>query len=219
MRLKKNSKLIIIFSLMLVVFAVVTFYYFYSTANTDPDTITFEEQSKNEYSVCLKDNNYFDEKCLNSERNYVAEIIDYVDINFNYLVKYSKAVKNSYTYSVVANLIATSKDEESKILYNKEEILLPAKTYQSEAANIDMTQNVKIDYNKYNNIINSFRKDYVISLNSKLIVTFIIKYNGEISKTYSDKSLNRTIKVEIPLGEQTVSISNDNNYNNTEVLH
>ena len=49
--------------------------------------VSFSEEGTLDYSVQLKENDYFQETYLPSGRQYIAGLIKYVDVMFNYSFK------------------------------------------------------------------------------------------------------------------------------------
>ena len=76
-----------------------------------------------------------------------------------------------------------------------------------------INETLKIDYSKYNDLVNSFKSKYVLSANSKLIVTMHVNAVGKNSNVDEDIIDNQNLSIEIPLSEQTINITKD--YNDT----
>ena len=68
-----------------------------------------EEGSKVNYKVFLKENDYFTDKYLGEGETYITSLIDYININYNYAIKFSEKVSGDYTYNIVATILANKK--------------------------------------------------------------------------------------------------------------
>ena len=170
--------------------------------------LTYKEKGNIDYKVYLKKNNYFEEKYLEKNRQYVASLIDHIDIDFNYVFKTNKKVNYKYYYYIVANLKATEPDDETAILYNKNYMLTEKKELKKSNKNkYSIKKNININYDKYNNIINQFKSDYILSLNSKLNVKLVVETKADYKDFKDSINTISTTELNIPLSEKTINIS------------
>ena len=51
--------------------------------------ISYTEKSNVEYNVCLKNNDFYEEKCLPKNMKYVASLIDNIQVEFNEWSKFN----------------------------------------------------------------------------------------------------------------------------------
>lgn len=194
------------------------------------NSLYYSEKSNLDYKVYLKENNYFEEKYLGKDRQYIASLIDYISADFKYDLNASNPFDYNYKYWVTATLIASEKGENGKTVYEKEFTLVEPKTFDfKDSNNFSINENVDIDYAYYNNIMNSFKKDYALTLDSKLIVRMHVNLSGKATHIKQDINSNQVMEVAIPLSEQTININMDykdiNNYevveevSNTEIIN
>lgn len=209
-RLKRSSKILFVSLILLLAFSVTTIVFFINNnKNNQKNSLTYTEKSAINYKVCLKSNNYFDQTCLGSNQSYVADIIDYINIDFSYLITASNPLTSNYSYDITAEVIATSKENSSNVIYDKKTIIMENQTYKNQkGTSVDITKPLKINYSNYSNIITNFKKDYILALDAKLILTMNVKYNGQYNEHFDNISSNKSLVLEIPLSEQTVTIKN-----------
>jgi len=176
----------------------------------------YGERSKIDYKVCLNDNPHLPNRCLgkdDQEDRYVASMVDYIETDLKYNFEASNNFDYTYTYSVVASIVATDKSVQQGILYDTRknpEVLTEEKTVvMNESTGFSISENVRIDYEKYNNIMNAFRQDYALTLNSILIITLQVNVVGEYDKIDDKISTTQTISLTVPLSEQTLNIEMD----------
>ena len=181
----------------------------------------YSETSNLDYKTCLKDNNYFVEKCLDKNKQYIANLIDYIETEFKYNFNASNVFDYKYKYSIVARVVATEKTNANKVLYDESETLLDEKTFEINDSNsFFIKENIKIDYTKYNDLMNSFRKDYTLTLNSNLIITLNVTVDGKYDKIEDKIATSQNISLTIPLSEQTLDIAmNYQDINDSETLN
>lgn len=174
------------------------------------NSLYYTEKSNLDYNVYLKPNDYFEEQFLGKDRQYVASLIDYISADFKYELNASDPFDYTYDYWITATLIAKEKTDKAKVVYEKEFPLLSKKDFKfKDSNNFYISENVKIDYAYYNEIINNFKKSYGLSLDSNLIVKMYVTMNGKEKSIKQDINSNQVMEVNIPLSEQTININMD----------
>jgi hypothetical protein len=191
--------------------------------NVVTHTFLSNETSSLDYQVCYIENEFFDEECLPKDRQYVAGLINFIETEFNYSFNASDLFDYQYTYSITANIIAHERGQPNRVLFEREEVLLPASTVQMrESVGFNLNEEIIIDYRRYNEIINDFRREYALSFDSMVIVTLHVRVEGEHQNINEKIIADNHITMEIPLSEQTLDIQmiyqdlNSNNVVNSE---
>lgn len=182
--------------------------------NSKNADVKYNEVGTVDYKVYLKDNDYYDTSFLNSGMQYVASLIKTVNVKFNYQMYSTKNLAFDNNYKIVGELQITERDDPSKVLYSKKENLVQPKTTNVNDDDFAINEEVDIDYDKYNNIVNSYKKDLGLIVSSNLILTLETSTNG----TYKTDKLEKDNKLQItiPLSEATLNIiMNSNEINNS----
>lgn len=165
--------------------------------------IPYEEVSSVNYKVYLNDKTYYNKDFLEEGMQYISSIIDYVDLNFNYSAEFQGVDSYQVKKIVTADVKIVDRDNPDKIIYSKNE------TIKEENENLDklnILDEIKVDYGKYNGIVNEIKTKYAISAKSMLTVSYNIIYSSEKDGLSNSKVMN----VEIPLSEQMINISKPN---------
>ena len=173
-------------------------------------TIGNRETGTVDYKVYLKDNDFYQDKYLGKGMQYIASLINTVNINFDYENKYSNVVNYQYDYDIKAKILVTDKYDNSKVLYEKEEVLLENKHGSGTDDDFVLIENIDIDYDKYNSYVTAFKETYALDVDSNLIVSMNIKHKG----TYNDKDISdksSELNISIPLTKNTIDISMNTN--------
>lgn len=163
---------------------------------------SYSINGKSSYRVNLKENNYYNENTLKENMNYVSNLIDSIDIDYNYGMHLTSKTNYNYSYNIKAILNIKDKNDTSKILYSKEYLLLN-KSDNNNSNSLNISERVTIDYSKYNDIVNEFKKDYNIITLSEVV----IKLDINVSNLFKVNRKNNTMSVTIPLSEQTTNIT------------
>lgn len=168
--------------------------------------VGYNEIGDADYKVYLKDNNYYDTKYLDSGMQYVASLISSVNTKFNYEIHSDKNLDYQYTYDITGDLIIYDTNDSSKVLYTKTYHLLSPKTEKINSNNLVINEDIDIDYDEYNNYVNSYKRDYGISASSKLVVTMNVDVKGKNDRTEKRLNHKNKLQINIPLSEQTIDI-------------
>lgn len=177
--------------------------------------VGYKENSDINYKVYLKENSFFEDKYLEENKTYIASLIDYIDVNFHYNISYNMPLKGDYNYKLVA-IVSSNKQNSDEYYWKKSYDLTEVKTgtYESNSSLL-LDENIKIDYSKYNQILNSFRKEYPFASTGNLQVA--MEVNNNILTEYDENPilLASNVNLSIPLLEQTVEASISKNTKNT----
>ena len=182
-------------------------------------SINYEEDNSINYNVYLKKNSFFDAPYLTENRTYIASLIDYFDVTFNYKVKYNKKLTGAYTYNFVALVRANKKDSEG-YYWQKEYKLSDEKTVDvKNNVNININDSVKVNYSKYNEILNKFKKEYGVSTNGELKIIMRVNNESKFNEIDDPIKLHSEMSVSVPLLEQSLEVGvNKDTGSNKDVL-
>lgn len=199
---------IAILLIFLIILAISSYMFITKSINIQSqETIKYTEKSNIDYKVKLKDNNYFESTYLKEDMSYISTLIDRINLNFQYQLDTDKYLEGSYEYAVKGTLEIRNTDTGDLFFTKKYNLVGPTKKIINEDnTNININQEVVIDYNYYNTIASGFKSTYGLNTKSNLIVTLevskIIPYSNKLSKT-------ENYDITIPLSERSISIKLD----------
>lgn len=173
---------------------------------------SYTEKSNIDYQVFLKENDFYESEYLEKNMSYIASLIDYINVSFDYEYVIDKSIDATINYKIVANLNINN-DDNSSNYYSKEYTLLENKKEvinNSTTANIH--ERIKIDYDYYNKLANKFKQTYGVNTNSNLVVYLKIDRNVINNPEVQDKlDGNNNMLINIPLSQKALSIKLDYN--------
>ncbi len=180
--------------------------------------LKYQEDNSLNYKVYLKNNSYFDSNYLDENRTYITSLIDYIKVNYHYNLKFNKKVDGNYTYKVDAVIYANKPNGEEGYYWTKRyNIVEPTVKNINDKKNITIDEVIDVDYNKYNNILEDFKKEYSISTDGLLAVELTVKSNVTGEEFTDSINVPSTLSLSVPLLEKAVeasisksAISNDN---------
>lgn len=184
--------------------------------------VLYKQTSNLDYKVYLKENEYYKEQYLTKNMQYIASLIDNVDVNFNYNFNVNQNIDYKYTYYIKADVNVTDTQDKSKIIYSKTDKLTePSTVIKDNSTGFNINENVKINYAKYNDLVKAFKSSYAISADSNLVLSLCVEIEDEKGNKIRSLESNDAIKLNIPLTEQMIDITMDykdiNNSNNVSV--
>ena len=167
----------------------------------------YTETSDVDYKVYLKENVFFENQYSSTNQKYIASLISNIEVDFDYKLTHLENVKDYvYLYNIEA-VINVQDKYDYKSIYTKTTNLMEGQVLSAnKEKNIDISENLQINYEEYNNLISDFIDVYDLNnLNSTLTINMWIKLAEN-----EDKLINANKKIvnslEIPLTTQTVAI-------------
>lgn len=202
---KYNFKKIYIITII-ILFLILAFLIFDILKNYYINKISYQENSQIDYRVHLKNNDYFDKEYLenNTEKikEYIAGLIENIDITFEYKYKLSEKQLYTYKYYINTQLIITEKTKKNNILYYKEYPIIEHQEPTNNNSEFNIKETINIDYQYYNNIIDSFKQEFILSIDSYLETSLTVQIESENTLINKEK----TIELSIPLSEKIFEI-------------
>lgn len=202
-------KMICFYVFCFIVFAIIGTIFLNKSLSLNKEKIVkYSEKSYIDYNVYLIENDFYEEKSLGKDMLYVANLIDKIDIDFDYIFNSEENEKIDFDYNISAKLLITNQTG-TKSYFEKNYILKDKQ--QTSIINENskrIREKASIDYTYYNNIANNFKNQYGVDVECKLIVYMTINKNNNLkdSKVNGNSS---TMNVTIPLSERAVDISLD----------
>lgn len=199
-------------------FGLFSYYYLQMGLNNKYEkVISYNSNSNVGYKVYLFENEYFEEPYLGMNRTYISSLINYIDIDFNYNLNFSEFVSGKYTYYVKGTIAADKIKENDGSYWSKSYILTEPETITYNNQNsFNISTNVIIDYQKYNNLLNEFKKDYGISFNGVFKVELIVNSGSKTDNITKEIPVESLVEVKIPLTQQVIDLSIDLSNNDTK---
>lgn len=178
------------------------------------ERVNFDESGRVNYRVHLTDSTYYNTNYLDEGMQYITSIIDYIDINFNYLVKFDDFINYKLNTKAIANVKIVDKENSDNVIYSTTDTLLsPSSSKETDTDAININESLRLDYKKYNKLANDFKSNYGISANCVLMVSLSLDYSGEY-KSIENISNNRLLSLQIPLSEQMITIDKTDDITN-----
>lgn len=209
---RRRNTVLAFICLIIVVFSIAFSFFMIYAERNKIQYVSFEEDSNIDYQVYYKENAFFEDNYLNEDKQYISSLIDNINTQFNYKISLDeKDVEYKYTYRIDANVIVRDKDNKNPF-YDKTETLLEEKEKVSSVSVVEINEDIKIDYNEYNNLIKKFVSVYGLeNAEAYLNINMYVNVVGSCEEFLENDEKERVITLSIPLSKKTIAIETVDN--------
>lgn len=201
----RNRVIALVISII-VVFGLGTFLMFYSFKFNDEYKLKYDEKSKTDYEICLLPNEIYKDKCLKSSKTYNSLLTDKVLLKYSYESVFSRETNREFYYHVIVYNKIYDINDKNKVLYENDDVLINKTSVSKNGNKISFDINQEIDYKKYNDIVNKYKKNYFSDVKAGLDV--IVYLDNAIEE-------RKIGTLYIPLSEKTFNVKT-NSVNNKD---
>ena len=211
-RYRKRREKLIIFQASIIAILSIVFFVLLGVFNSVNQTtnINYYETSKIDYKVTLTNNDLYTEDQLGEDYGFVSSLIKEIEADINYDVEVdSEETTFDYKYKIDANLVITDRTT-NKDIYKPVYSLVEEK--EGVASNkLSIKENIKIDYNKYNQEVIKFVSTLNLSsTTSKLVISTSVDFTGQCGNSISSEAKSHTFDLIVPLNESVIDIKESN---------
>lgn len=162
------------------------------------------------YKVYLKENNYINEEYMGMNATYITELVESIKSNFIYNYSVSQNATSKAEYKILATLNVeyheTGEATGTK-LWTREYTLLEPKTIELDTNQININENIEINFNEYNSEIKTFKKQYGLPIKAYLNIDMIVDSQIKLQNSEKIEKDNSVISLKMPLNEQVFEIT------------
>ena len=210
----RRQFLIFVFLLIFLVIGIGSLYIGLNTKKVV--TLKYKEDNNIDYKVYLKDNDFFEEDYIEKGKTYITSLIDHIEINFTYNIDFSEQIDANYKYKVMAKIEANRNDnsnsngnywtKEFDITGERQNVIENKRSYS-------IFQQVNIDYNEYNELLNSFKKSVGLNNSSGLLSVYLV-IDSDINTEKIETPVKSNLILKLPLSELAIEASIDSDASN-----
>lgn len=183
---------------------------------------SYNYNSSISYKVFLKDNNFFSSNSLGMNKQYIASLVDYIEVETKYNFQSTKDLDYTYSYDVVATTKGVYSESDSKAseIWSKDYPIAQTETKSGTGKTFTISKTVQLDYNTYNQIMTDFREQFGLSVDASVDLSLRLNITGGL-KGDENKTLqeSNTMTLNIPLVKPTFVITPDYVNNGGETIY
>ena len=161
------------------------------------------------YKVSLYKNNIYETDHLEMNQIYLSNVVKNINTNFNYEYKNDLSIPLKYEYDVVAKVVGEyilPEEKDKSQLWDKEFIILPKQSKETNEDSIKINENVDINYSSFDDVISDLKKQISIPITAYLSVNFTVRVKGYIGHEVTTDT--QVINLKMPLQQQAFKIEN-----------
>lgn len=164
-------------------------------------TLSYIDAPTLKYKVYLKPNDFYDETFLEEDRPYITSLIDYINVNYNYNIKFNKSVSGNYTYYITASIKSYEKGSTGNPLWTKNYVIQKPKTVNVKSIyEYTLIEPVSINYDEFNDYLKDFEANTAkIALESYLVVNLVV--TNQVHTDEIEAEIPNDIEFKIPLSQ------------------
>ncbi len=207
-RLKKSAKLFIyaFFAIILTIISIVLFNF--STENEDDfDIFSYHEKGNLNYKVYYSAAEGFTEGYQPTNMTYVSNLIDHITLNFNYSLFAFEKLNTEYSYEIVSELIVYNANNESGVIKENKEVLVKSDIMNIEDEGYNISEEIEVDYNYYNEQANILKNKHGLQITSDLVVSMNVVSDSKYSNVSNSLKIDNDLSIKIPLSEKLLDFS------------
>jgi len=170
--------------------------------------IDYTENSNINYKVQYEKNDFFDDEWVGKDQTYISSLVNGISADFLYKLNMdSSDMGFNYKYVIVAKLVISDKDTNAPFFTVEDEILPQKSGVVNNTSSVKISENVFIDYVKYDDIARDFIQTYNLkNATATLIVSLNVDVLSSNKQFENDSRNNYTTSLNIPVAEDSFSI-------------
>lgn len=195
--------------LVLIISLWIIFDCFKKTPDQQKTVMNYSSNSSLEYKVYLKPNKFYERSYLEKNKKYISSIIDYVDVDLNYMFNTTVLSDTTYSYSISA-VISSDYDLNGVTaeLWSKTyQLVAPKSLTKTSSSGFQIKEKLKLDYNKYDSLATNFKEQYGIASDTKLTILVSIRSNTTTTDYTKSIPVTKTISLVMPLNKSVTDIT------------
>ena len=193
-----ESRIMLLLIVIIISFFIAGFFIFKSVTYASKDAIVYDEQGEIDYEVCISDanNQYYSDKCLDADMEYLSDITERIPITFDYEMDFNVSVSTKVSYYVVSK-VNIYREKQGKVLNTMEEVLVERTEFEVFGDEAGFAIDVDLPFSKYREYVQNYNEQYDVDSYAELEVVFYVD-NGNVIKKASS--------INLPLSTQTFTV-------------
>lgn len=176
---------------------------------------TYDNQGSVQYNVFLKPNTLYSQRNLNEGNIYITELVDHIEVTFEYNFIGERPADISGNYEIVAMIegyMNTAKEEpeisqsevSSKTIWKKDFAITPETNFQTSEDHYSVTKRITLDYNEYNAMSKEIISLTKLSIPTRLVA--LMNIHIQVKTDEGNIEENHTQSIIVPFGANSFEI-------------
>ena len=169
--------------------------------------IHYSESGKIDYTVALRENDFYEDPVQSGNRAYIAALIDQLNADVRYRMDMdAQSVAFDYQYRIDARVIIQDKPS-GEVIFDPVYPLKPEQTVSgSQGSGFVIAEQIAVDYQKYDAVAKEFIQVYGLKdVNSTLSVMLTVDVTSHCADFENSNENTYCVALELPLNQSTVT--------------
>lgn len=169
--------------------------------------LPYTEYGNVNYRVLVNSDEYYGDNYLESGKQYLSDVINTIETNFDYNLNLTRGMNYKYSYSIDGTLYIDSEDSGKNLITNNYNFAKQDVTSGVDGTQISVQEPINLNFKEYNDFVKNYKRKYGIDVTSKLVVKMSVDYEGIADIFKSKKNKKSFVEMTIPLGEKETSVA------------
>jgi len=169
--------------------------------------LPYTEYGNVNYRVLVNSDEYYGDNYLESGKQYLSDVINTIETNFDYNLNLTRGMNYKYSYSIDGTLYIDSEDSGKNLITNNYNFAKQDVTSGVDGTQISVQEPINLNFKEYNDFVKNYKRKYGIDVTSKLVVKMSVDYEGIADIFKVKKNKKSVVEMTIPLGEKETSVA------------
>jgi hypothetical protein len=169
--------------------------------------LPYTEYGNVNYRVLVNSDEYYGDNYLESGKQYLSDVINTIETNFDYNLNLTRGMNYKYSYSIDGTLYIDSEDSGKNLITNNYNFAKQDVTSGVDGTQISVQEPINLNFKEYNDFVKNYKRKYGIDVTSKLVVKMSVDYEGIADIFKAKKNKKSVVEMTIPLGEKETSVA------------
>lgn len=209
--MKNKLMLTIILCLIVAVIGIIFIFASFNPSSTISDYLYSYKLNKDaNYTIGIKRNNFYTAETLESNKTYIADLVNQVNVNFKTDYKINTNTNFYYNYKIINTVYvkyANTSNSSDNILWSKEFVIKESQlqTLMNQTS-FNINDNITLNYQDYRLQAQNFKSTYNLPVESYMELKLVLYYDIEVEKTSEAKQEQSVICLKIPLLQEVFTV-------------
>jgi hypothetical protein len=166
----------------------------------------YTEYANATYRVLVNSDEYYGSSYLESGKQYLSDVVNTVETNFDYKLNFTRGMNYKYSYSIDGALYIDSEDSKKNLITNKYNYAKQDVISGVDDSSVRIQVPINLNFKEYNDFVKNYKRKYGVSVVSKLVVKMTVNYEGTADIFKDKHKKTSVVEMIIPLGEKETSV-------------
>jgi hypothetical protein len=157
---------------------------------------TYNQKANIFYRVFVKPNILYDESTIAAGNVYITQLINYINVFFEYNFQGQADAQIQGDYEVVAVMEGYKNEDQSyQSIWKRQWVIVPKTNFESNGTSVSLQKEVPLDFNQYNHFAQQVIKDTKINSEIKMTVFLNVHLKGNTAQGSIEENMSPSMVI------------------------